>query len=382
MSGRKTKRGTRDLLALQSSGATSRVLNLGLVAARHARDPEYVEQPFFRNPTLNAAILVKHRIRADERYVFDSAPTTATKLILPFTNTDLTLGARSMFVGQRGWRDMLRDLCDDQAGIIRDAKLLAVIERLPSLDPFLLREQLKRHGFKVGRCYFAISPGDHDRMQAFVSEEISKLIELAFGGRGAATDTGRLVQILLSTQVDERLEPLRATLGLEGEAYREGVFSWKGFLYYKWVLRDLWPLLVLVLDELRAAQVKGANAEPELVRYIDGARRRLETAIQLHRREVIETLKVYDDAFRDLTVNGKPAAFREFLVKAPGMFMMLGERIGAISHIGSFWRYRFPRGCQEPVLITELADILQDFEASLGVGLEAPAPELRARRSG
>jgi hypothetical protein len=58
-------------------------------------------------------------------------------------------------------------------------------------------------------------------------------------------------------------------------------------------------------------------------------------------------------------------AFRDFLLKAPDMFMMLGERMGVISHIASFWRYRFPdlRSLNAP--IEEVVDILQDFEANL-----------------
>lgn len=367
----RASRGSRDLLALQSSGATSRVLNLALIETRSRRDPEYAAQPFFRGRTLNTCILVKHRLRADERYVFDHAPTSATKLILPFANTDLALGARSMFVGQRGWRELLRELCEDSPDLLRDLKLLSVIDRLPSLDPFLLREQLKRHGFEVGRCYFAISPGDYDRMQAFVQGEIAKLIELAFADRDNGADTARLVEILLSTKVDERLEPLRATLGLEGEAYREGVFSWKGFLYYKWVLADLWSQLDSVVQELRTVRVVGERKEPDLAGYLEGARKRLEGAVARHRRDAVETLRVYDRAFHDLTINGRPAAFREFLVKAPGMFMTLGERIGAISHIASFWRYRFSAPQPEGVPVSELADILQDFEASLGVGPDA-----------
>ena len=58
------------------------------------------------------------------------------------------------------------------------------------------------------------------------------------------------------------------------------------------------------------------------------------------------------------------------------MFTMLGERIGAISHIASFWRYRFPDGCDHGIPPLELVEIVQDFEASLGVLARAPrAPE-------
>lgn len=371
-------RSLRDLAALQRTGATSRVLNLALVEVQSRKDPDWAQRPFFRSRTLNTAILVKHRLREDERYVFDGAPTSATKIIVPFANADLALGARAMFVGQRGWRDMVRALCEDSADVPRDLRMLSAVDRLPSLDPFLLREHLKRFGFSVATCYLAISPGDHERMRTFVRHEISRLIDLAFAGqRGMLSDTSRLVDVLLSTRLDERLEPLRRTLGLEGDAYKEGVFSWKGFLYYKWMLGDLWPRLLEVIEELRQVQTAG-RTELEDLRYIELARRRLEAAIHQHRREALDALRVYDEAFHDLVENGRPAAFRDFLVKAPGMFTALGERIGAISHLASFWRYRFARPDQA-ILTSEFVDILQDFEATLGVtdravSLDAPRP--------
>ena len=49
-------------------------------------------------------------------------------------------------------------------------------------------------------------------------------------------------------------------------------------------------------------------------------------------------------AFADLVANQSPKTFRDFLLCAPYMFLELGEKLGAISHIVSFWRYRFPAG--------------------------------------
>ncbi len=357
-------REVRDLAALQKSGSSSRVLNLARLEG--SLEPDYAERPFFLNRTLNGAILVKHRVRFDERFVFDRLVTNATKIIVPFSSSDLSLGGRSMFVGQRGWREMLEDLCANDADLERDARVLTLVDQLPSLDPFLLREHLKRHGFEIGQSYFAISAADNDRMQAFVQREISRLIELAFrNSKSSANDTSRLVQILLSSQVDERFEPLRRTLGLEGAAYREGIFCWKGFLYYKWVLADLWPQLVNVLNELRDIQIKDKR-DLELMRQVERSRSRLAATIHKRRRELLETLQVYDDAFRNLTEDEEPGAFRDFLVRAPGMFTDLGERIGGISHVASFWRYCVPQPNKGAIAAEELFEILQDFEASLG----------------
>jgi hypothetical protein len=47
------------------------------------------------------------------------------------------------------------------------------------------------------------------------------------------------------------------------------------------------------------------------------------------------------------------------------MFYNLGEQLGAVQHIISFWRYRFPEGDRRLVSHDELMDMLLDFEDSL-----------------
>lgn len=39
------------------------------------------------------------------------------------------------------------------------------------------------------------------------------------------------------------------------------------------------------------------------------------------------------------TQNGQPQAFDEFLLKVPNMFKDLGDRLGGVPHIISFWRF-------------------------------------------
>ena len=377
MVARPQDRSFRSLSGLEKTASTSRVLNLAAVASLNVGDPEYDSAPFFKAAVLNGAVIIKHRLRADEQYVFETARRISTKVIIPFERTDLGLGGRSLFVGQRGWQDMLlqlRGTVDEEA---RDMALLEALDELPSLDPFLLREHLKRRDFKIANCYFAISQADLERMQRFVSGEISKLVELAYGGGGgggaASANISKLVSLLLSGEVDGRLEPLRLTLGLEGENFREGIFSWKGFLYYKWVLNSLWPELKVVISELAEIKVVGPR-DAEMLHQVKDVGARVNQAILGQVRKVRNTLGVYDGAFAELTQAGNPMAFRNFLLKSPEMFITLGERTGMVSHIASFWRYRFPKGRPLKVELDELFDILQDFHQGLGDDDKTPEP--------
>jgi len=356
----------RSLRGLEKTASTSRVLNLAAIAVKYAGDPEHSKDPLFNANNLSAAVIVKHRLRVQELDDFDDPVRTATKLIIPFDRANLALGGRALFVGERGWMERLADLRGSVDGLTRDADVLQAIDELPSLDPFLLREHLKRRGLTISPSHFEISQGDSDRMQKFVGSEIARLIQLAYNDEGVgAGNITKLVEALLSSKTDERLEPLRLTLRLEGEAYREGIFSWKGFLYYKWVLNTLWPNLKEVLAELAKVRVIGPR-DQQFMSAIEEMRARLRDSLQGQVRTVMGYLKRYDAVFDKLTGEGNATAFRDFLLESPDMFMALGEGAGTMSHIATFWRYRFPKGKPLTAGMGELFDILQDFESSLG----------------
>ena len=360
-------RSVRSLRKLQRTASSSRVLNLLAITQRLEAAGGEREPPFFSSPMLSRSLIIKHRLRPDETFLFDDSRTNATKVVIPFERNDLGLGAQSVFVGQRGWVDQLRMACDGATGFANDVALLEVIDELPSLDPFLLREYLRGRGHWPGPSYFAIAQADIEKMQAFVGSEIVALIRLAFDkDQEMGSHTARLVSAILASELDERLDPLRHTLMLDGEEFREGVFSWKGFLYYKWMMHSLWPQLSAVISEVTNMTVSGPR-DPDLSDYVARAKIRLQRAINGQRQRVVTALKVYDDAFSDLTVNSRPQAFRDFLLKAPSMFMSLGENVGVVSHIASYWRYRFPQGKKLACPLEEAASILQEFEVSLGV---------------
>ncbi len=343
--------------------STSRVLNLFRIAADNADNPEHAARPLFASPIINKAFLLKHRIRADESYLFTSARSVATKVIIPFDAFDLRAGGRALFVGQRGYEDMLRQVGNySSASLERDLTVLRLLNTIPSLDPFLLREHLRNNKIEVAPCYFAISEGDQERMYQFVSGEMSKLIALAGGGDSASN---RLVSAMLSNAVDEKLEPLRLTLGLTGDDFREGVFSWRGFLYYKWSMEAFWPDVMGVLREINKIQPIGALTLDQKV-YFTSARRNIIEMVRDSGNHVTKALAVYDASFADLVTHQAPKTFRDFLLSAPYMFLELGEKLGAISHIVSFWRYRFPKGAVSNVDTEELSAIFQDFSSSFG----------------
>jgi hypothetical protein len=358
-------RSVRSLALLQSSASTARVLNLLAIAKKHESEPEHSAQPFFHHRRLNNAILVKHRLRPHEHELFPYFRQTATKVLVPIDRTDLRCGGGYVFVGQNDYAAVLEAVFGARvAPGEHDWRMLEAVDQIPSLDPFLLREQLRRHGLEPARCYFDISDADLERMLAFVQREVFELVKLSFASEaGAGAHVGKLAKKLLSDTVDEEMEPLRQTLRLEPNEYLEGVFCWRGFLYYKWSMQGLLPQIAEAARQLRTVLPRGP-ASLEIRAYLTEARPRLHAMIAATLRSVQTILMAYDGAYAALTKRAEPGAFRDFLLTAPPRFQDLGERLGAVQHISSFWKHRFS-GARAVVTPEELADLFSDFEECL-----------------
>jgi hypothetical protein len=358
-----TDRTIRNLAHLRRSASTARVLNLLKIGLDHGHEAEWAERPVFRTLALNRSLIIKHRLRRDEADCFYLRRQVATKVVIPLDPADLKSGGRYVFVGQRDFERVMREAFGI-APTHPDMQTLALLDSLPSLDPFLLREQLRRVGLDPALCYFSISDSDHQRMSRFVEEEIRPLVTLSLGpDLEAVGSTRRLATKIMSNRPTDHMGALRETLQLELEEYEDGVFCWRGFLYYKWVLTSLRAEAVAVADAVQSVRPIG-KVDREARAWLDRGRAVLRDRISETCNEAARTLAVYDVAFAGLTDANRPVAFREFLLEAPRLFSKLGDQLGAIQHIVSFWRFRFSPDASG-VGVDELIDIFMDFETGL-----------------
>lgn len=333
--------GPRSLRTIIATASSARVLDLHALAAEGADDPDYAEHPMFLHPVLNRSIIIKHNPRAGNSDRLPPGRFCATKVIFPFDPADLSLGGQWLFVGQRNFTAALaRHLDYTHLSMDRDVAVLRVLDRLPTLDPFLIRESLQRQAIEVGRCYCRFSEMDRAQMLGFVSGEIEALIQLCFGaGEGNEDRTRRLSQLLLANRQSAELEPLRETFRMEPAAFFEAMFCWKAFLYYRWRSRALNNSIRSTLRAISA--IRAGRSERDEPAFVMRAKQLVEKTVTQSWREVGQRLKLYDDAFASLTGQGDPDAFRTFLVHSPSLFIELGERIGRLEQTVGFWSDRF-----------------------------------------
>jgi hypothetical protein len=357
-------RGVRSLVHLQNCASTARVLNLLTIWRAHKDDPQYTSNPFFQNSRLNRAMILKHRLRRDEADLFEQPRLNATKIVFAVDPNDLKIGGQYAFIGQKNFQETVRQLAGHNIKQMEthDIPLLTLLDELPSLDPFLLREELRRNGYNPGACYLQLSDADQERIFAFVHAEVEPLVRKSLGNQqGVDRQTSKLVEKILSNTIDAEMQPLRTVLGLTQEAFAEGIFCWKGFLYYKWVYNLAASSAPRVIDTISSIRPIG-SMDAKMRDQLQGMIRGVVENICVSIKGISTLLDVYDTAYKGLTESANPAAFRDFLLKAPSLFVQLGGLLGVLQHVITFCDFRFPPNKRPMVSPEELFDIFSDFE--------------------
>jgi len=375
----RTSDGRRDLSLIRASGSTARVLNLALVFERSGGSEEFAANPLFKCQRLNQTLILKHAVRDHERALFVRPEPHTTKIVFPYSATELGIGGASVMVGEKRFETLFRNAIGASVGEADyqdDFELISLLHEMPSFDPFLMREQLRRIGRTPAKCFFDISDADITGMLDFVSREIEPLTNMAFGaaGRRAAKLSMRLSEKLMTDENAQLLEPLRETLRLAQDEYVEGVFGWKGFLYYKWLLSACAGRHDAFKPSFSGCDITCSDrgARREIEKFRQDVLRGMDLVLQ----RAGEMMSAYTSAFMLLT-KGQPGAFRTFLLQAPGKFIPLGEAAGAVKHIHSFWGFRFPQKATPKLEAEEAQDVLQEFDRMLnGIELIRPRQEV------
>jgi hypothetical protein len=229
----------RSLASLDNVTSSSRVLNLNLIYKNNQLSSEYRQKPLFSNVQLNRAIILKHRLRPSERAEFTDGRSVATKILLPLDTMELKLGAQYLFVGQRDFEDRLCEMLEEKVvNLGGDIVILNLLDSIPSLDSYLLREFLTRGGIKPADCYLENGIGDRKPVQQFVLDEITSLAKMSLGPGVDEEKIRSLRDKLLSAEAATVTDNLRISLQMEKPEYRQGLFFWKAILFYKWQIKS------------------------------------------------------------------------------------------------------------------------------------------------
>jgi hypothetical protein len=379
--------GVPNLKGIVATSSSARILNLHGLAVERPSDPDYYDKPMFDHPVLNRSIILKHNVRPGEEERLAPRRFNATKIVFPFDPVDLNLGGQYLFVDQQDFVPALtRHLEYGGLALERDVAVLRILDQLPTLDPFLVREALARHRYEVDGTYYRFSEPDKAHMLGFVESQIEILISLCFEpGEANHKRAKRFSQLLLADHDSPELEPLQLTLRMDGPEFSEAMFAWKAFLYYRWRSNELAPGLKATLRSI--SKINARRYDTDGLRFVIGAKTLLETTVAKTWREIAQRLRLYDRAYEGLTQDQNPENFRKFLAGGSTLFLELGDRIGRLEQLVSFWQFRLSQHHTGAMSPDDVMDCIRDLLQGLSIWpvnqprlpvLDAEAPKIRS----
>lgn len=215
---------------------SSRVFNCCERSRKLIRD-QAPDPYFFRVPKMHDLVVIKEPVLEGRRDA--GAPIVTTKLYLPYNQDDVYEGGRSIYFNDPRLLDILNDLfglgdtSKVGADLDHDFKVLEILDRLPSLDGFLMRDALELDGIALNENYFEVSDAERTQIQEYVRRKFEPLVRAACDEESTLNNkVNSLIDKVWEAKDKQALDPLIKAFRFPDEEALQIFASWKGINYY------------------------------------------------------------------------------------------------------------------------------------------------------
>jgi hypothetical protein len=325
-----------------------RVFNCNVLTRRVlAKDPSI--PPFFRNKPLNNLVLIKDTLTEDERRGRKSA--IGTKLYFPFNENDVYEGGRTIFAHDKHLEQALIGAFGEGAinkeALIEDRKILAILDRLPSLDPFLLKDVFLNEVFTINEAYFEVGKEIWDQIQQFILQLFEPVVKEAYPDTLSSDEkVRRLIDKIWEARDLEALKPLVEAFRLPPAEALEIFAAWKGINFYSFESERAKPLFVELLAWIKDLKMPVAAVSTAERNELKAAIELVKTQLRSEWQNVDTILRNYQDSYDKMfKLKTSSAEFVAFLKNSSKHYWELGNSLGKIGQATYCWNIttkRFP----------------------------------------
>lgn len=292
----------------------------------------------------------------------------ATFLYMPFDIEDIAGGGNSLDLSvARGRADSLYQLTGFQLNeeghtVARDRRLIEVIEDLPSLDPFLLRDRLETDGIKAPEAYFEISEAEFQEIKRYILDKFEPITTRVVDPKSpkAAQVAEQFIMKLWEGKDLDYLAPITQVFRIDPEQAGEIYYSWKGVTYYEFQYKRGQRTLLGFADWLHTkGAVPSHYVKKAVQEELEAKVRQVATAFARHLKNSSEILRIYNQAYEDLFVRGGDARpFIEFLRDSSTLFWDIAASISAMNHGVAVWRQHTAKSTDGKLAADDLTKLL------------------------
>lgn len=304
-----------------------------------AGDPE--GKTFFKNKRLNNIVLIKDTVPENERSIDDK--TVGTKLYFPFNETNIYEGGRTIYFHASNVDKAITEYCGEGAitreSLSDDMRLILILDRLPSLDPFLMKDVYLRQKISVNPAYFEVTEDAWNEIEAFMIERFTPLVHAAFPEIQESDDRARqLIDKIWEARDVDALKPLIDGFRLPPDKALDIFASWKGIVYYSFLYQREQSTMVDLVKWFKENQDPIAGVSSAEIKDLQASIVQIRDRLRAEWQTIEEIVRAYENSynkmFRDRTSSSD---FLAFLRNSNETYWKIGNSLGKVNHAIYCW---------------------------------------------
>lgn len=343
---------------------SSRVFDCNAITLKLVREDVADDLRFFRHPALNHVVIIKHSSLPHERRT-RTEPPVATKLFFPFNEKNTDEGGSAIFLHEPQLEAALKEKCgvnrfNDRESFEEDLRILRLLARLPTLDPFLLRDVLDAEKIDVQERYLEISSAQWLEIQNLIQQRFVPIVKAAFPDAANSRGTAKkLIEKLWEAKDRDALAPIIQTFGLPDDSALEILYAWKVISFYSFQYQRLKPTLLDLARWIKDAEALASSGIGPARAMLGQLHSMVRQELRTQWGKIESILADYEDGYDRMFVRKtETGPFLAFLRNARSTFWDIGDALGKLDQAIYCWdriTARYPNRRVHPMEALESA---------------------------
>jgi len=354
---------------------SARVFNCLRISAdiiKRAAKAEIEPELLFKNKDLNNIVYIKEASKEDTGSSTRTNYRIKMKLYFPYDQVNIYAGGQSIFYHDNSLRDVLRnsfgiDQSINQEFVNYDLRVMGILDSLPSLDPFLVRDRMQQENVTCDDQYFSISLEEWKTIQGHIRSKIEPMVMLAMpdSKKNSRQHVDFFIDKIWRCDDVSDLLPLIQAFRLPTERTAEIFHAWKGLAYYEYQFTHNQERIRRLAEWLKDSSEPLDFVKSEQRNALKELRERIRMKIKRHWTKAATIFKQYNESYEELFVRmGSAGPFAEFMGHAPTYFWSLGDMVSRVYQGVEVWdklTHRYPSRRLKSDSLLELFSVMDDI---------------------
>jgi hypothetical protein len=323
---------------------SSRVFNCN-DRARELQKENAGDALFFKVPRMHGLVVLKEAIVNDRSQRGPDQPVVGTNLYFPYNCNDVYEGGRSVFFHDPHLMSVLNEQFGlegssmSKTDVDHDLKILRILDGLPSLDGFLMRDALEIEGVITNENFFEVPEKERLAIYEFIRQKFEPLVAAAFGTHASVADkVAFFIDKIWEARDRTALQPLVQAFRFPEENALAIFASWKGIIYYSFeygrakMKREAFGLW------LRDKAVPRDPVPRDMMDHVNTLRKMTIAKLRHHWALAENISQEYETLYGKFVSSREGVGkFLEFLNRSKQIYWRMGDSLSKINHAIHCW---------------------------------------------